>query len=358
MNRYRKRKAEEELADTASYEIERGGTGFGTIIAGIHRKRAEDALEGLSDPFEVEASPTEQSFVSSVSCSLSSTTTTTGGGGKQSSSRELRIEAGLAKNFPSWMNPEVARHSMTRRARKNLPQAHLSRLVKKMDKTYYQDRYKAAFKAATVAGNIPESEKGKHGTGVDAICERINKEMLMSPADRKLAPSTVHRAIQRGEFGISPPTAGRKSTLPKEFTKALAVHSVMMQVSGEGEMSSIKMRTLATAMTLGTPHEGKLTNAHIWKTTRHRHPEYIKPANAVDNEDRRVDWLTYKNIMLWMQRAKKFVLDIEMAKDEPGLIRKCVCLCYIFILPLTSRQPRLFSNCRWRPERGYSCPPK
>ena len=84
VNRYRKRKAEEELADTASYEIERGGTGFGMIIAGIHRKRAEDALEGLSDPFEVQALPTEQSFVSSVSCSSSWTM----GGGKQSSSLE------------------------------------------------------------------------------------------------------------------------------------------------------------------------------------------------------------------------------------------------------------------------------
>ncbi len=87
--------------------------------------------------------------------------------------------------------------------------------------------------------------------------------------------------------GISPLKLGRKSSLPKEFTQALAVHSIMMQVSGEGEMSSIKMRTLATAMTLGTPHEGKLTDAHIWKMTRHRHPEYIKPAQAVDNEDRR-----------------------------------------------------------------------
>ena len=29
VNRFRKRKAEEELADTASYEIKRGGTGFG-----------------------------------------------------------------------------------------------------------------------------------------------------------------------------------------------------------------------------------------------------------------------------------------------------------------------------------------
>ena len=104
-----------------------------------------------------------------------------------------------------------------------------------MDKTYYQDHYNAASKAATVAANIPESEKGKHGTGVDAICEQKNKDMLMSPANR-IAPSMVHRALQRMEFGISPLKAGRKSTLPKEFTKALAVHSTMMQVSSEGEM--------------------------------------------------------------------------------------------------------------------------
>ncbi len=97
----------------------------------------------------------------------------------------------------------------------------------------------------------------------------------------------------------------------------MVVHSVMMQVSGEGEMSSIKMRTLATAMTLGTPHEGKLADARIWKTTRHRHPEYIKPAQAVDNKDRRVDWLTYRNIMLWMKMEKKFLLAVEMAEDAP-----------------------------------------
>ena len=116
----------------------------------------------------------------------------------------------------------------------------------------------------------------------------------------------------------------------------------IMQVSGEGEMSSLKMRTLATAMTLGTPHEGKLTDDHIWKMCRHRHPEYIKPAQAVDNEDRRVDWLTYNNIIKWMKRAKKFLLDIGMAKDEPGIIRKWLWLYCIHILHLTSHlQPLL-----------------
>ena len=138
------------------------------------------------------------------------------------------------------MKPDIVRQSLTRRAHKNLPQAHLFCLMKKMDKNYYYSCYKAAFKATTLAANTPEWKKGKHSTRVYSICERVNQEMLASPTYRKLVSSTVHRAIQGREFGISPPKWGRKSTLPKEFTQALAVHSVMMQVSGEGEMSSIR----------------------------------------------------------------------------------------------------------------------
>ena len=355
VDRFRKRKAEEELADTASYEIKKGRQLLEPIIAGIHRERAEYALESeaeldASSPAIGSLSDLTASLASSLSAASSSSASLTAvqflDPTKNPSSLDQRIESRLA-NFPSWMKSDVARHDMTRRPRKNLPQAHLSRLTKKRDKTYYEDRYKAAFKVATLAANVSKAEKGKRGNGVDSICQRVNDEMLTSPADRKLRPSTLHRAVQRGEFGISPLKLGRKSSLPKELTQALAVHSVMMQVSGEGEMSSIKMRTLATAMTLGTPHEGKLTDAHIWKTTRHRHPEYIKPAQAVDNEDRRVDWLTYGNIMLWMKMAKKFLLAVEMAKDEPGLIRKWRCCCVIIILDLISACLSLFFKCRW-----------
>ena len=231
VDRFCKRKAEEEFADAESYEIKRGGTVFDAMMAGIHRERGEN-LPGLGNSFEVvDASPAKQSFVSNVTASLSSASSSLALAPALVLSREQRIEAGLA-HFPSWLNHEFARHSMSRRPRKNLPQAHLSRLVNKMDKTYYSDCCKNAFKAATLAASIPDSKKGKRGTGIDSICERINKEMLSSPADRKLAPSTLHRAIQRGEFGISPKKLGRKLSLPKEFTQALAVHSIMMQVSG------------------------------------------------------------------------------------------------------------------------------
>jgi hypothetical protein len=92
------------------------------------------------------------------------------------------------------------------------------------------------------------------------------------------------------------------------------------------------MRTLTTAITLGMPHKGKLTLAHIWKATRHNHPEYIKLVKTVDNEDHRVNWLKSKNITDWNKCIKKFIIDIGMGLDKPGLIHKCVCLYFFSII--------------------------
>ncbi len=58
------------------------------------------------------------------------------------------------------------------------------------------------------------------------------------------------------------------------------------------------------------------------------HPEIMNPVKAKNHEDRRVDWLTYKNIMEWNARAKKFLIDIGMAVDEPGIIRSYYFFCW------------------------------
>ena len=47
----------------------------------------------------------------------------------------------------------------------------------------------------------------------------------------------------------------------------------------------------------------------------------MNPVKAKNHEDRRVDWLTYKNIFDWNLRAKQFLIDLGMANDEPGMIR-------------------------------------
>jgi hypothetical protein len=159
VDRFRKRKAEEELADMASYyEIKKGRQLFEPIIAGIHRERSEYALESEAEldaslPAIGSLSDLTASLASSLSAASSSSASLTAvqflEPTKNPSSLDQRVESGLA-NFPSWMKSDVERHNMTRRPRKNLPQAHLSLLTKKRDKTYYEDRYKAAFKVATL----------------------------------------------------------------------------------------------------------------------------------------------------------------------------------------------------------------
>ena len=195
------------------------------------------------------------------------------------------------------------------------------------DKTiehYYQTRYKQAFKAATLKYQQEGSKdnfQGKKGTGIRAIVNKANNEMLASPNDMKLTRAAVHAAILRGEFGVSPPKRGRKPVVNPTLTFALATHSTMMQVSGEGEASAIKMKAVASALMSGTTHEGSVSIDYLWRKTRLSHPEIMNPVKAKNHEDRRVDWLTYKNIFDWNLRAKQFLVDLGMANDEPGMIR-------------------------------------
>ena len=53
---------------------------------------------------------------------------------------------------------------------------------------------------------------------------------------------------------------------------------------------------------------------------------------AKSNKDRRVEWLSYKNIIDWTTRAKAFLIDIGMAKDEPGIICESTCTIIIIII--------------------------
>jgi len=100
-----------------------------------------------------------------------------------------------------------------------------------------------------------KNSEGKRGTELLAVVSRINEEMLSSPNDKKLTKSTVHRAVSRGQFGVSPLKNGRPSKFPPELTHGLACHAVMMQIAGDGEVSSLKMRAITVAVMLGTLHE-------------------------------------------------------------------------------------------------------
>ena len=107
------------------------------------------------------------------------------------------------------------------------------------------------------------NSEGKRGTGLSSVISRINEEMQSSLNDKKLTKSSVYRAVSRGQFGVSPVKNGRPSKVPPELTRGLACHAVMMQISGKGEASSLKMRAIAGAVTLGTLHKNKFSTDYL-----------------------------------------------------------------------------------------------
>jgi hypothetical protein len=95
--------------------------------------------------------------------------------------------------------------------------------------------------------------------------------MLSSPNNQMLKKSTVYDVVAQGEFCVSPLKNGKPVTVPTKLTHSLACHAVMMQAAGKGEASSLKMRAIAKAVTLGTPFENKFSINYLWKT-RVDHP--------------------------------------------------------------------------------------
>jgi len=113
-------------------------------------------------------------------------------------SKAIMLEAAIDV-LPEWCDPDITRKFKSRLARKNLTQAHLSRLTGQVEKRYYDGRYCARYKAATLAVQSAAGAGGKkYGTGLRAAVNRINKEMLNSPHDKKLTKSTIYNAIARG----------------------------------------------------------------------------------------------------------------------------------------------------------------
>ena len=132
------------------------------------------------------------------------------------------------------------------------------------------------------------------------MIKKINEDMLSSPNDRKLSKTTVYTEVsERKQFGKSPPKWGKRESIHAVVPYALAIQSAMMQVSGEGEAPAVNMKATAHALVAGTAHENKFNVAYAWRRARLDYPEILNPVRAKSNEDRRVDWLTYKNIHDW-----------------------------------------------------------
>ena len=103
--------------------------------------------------------------------------------------------------------------------------------TKKCDQHYRDNQYKTAFKEAQrLLTSNRSNAHSKRGEGICVVVKLVNKEYLPSPNDKKISKGAIEIAMVCGGGDIvSPAKRGRKVSIPKELTYALATHAMMMQ---------------------------------------------------------------------------------------------------------------------------------
>ena len=261
------------------------------------------------------------SSLSSSSNSKSASTRTS----ERQKKKQRQVEV-LKSFMPAWLDHDKTIATLSKRPRRSSTNYAQDKFAEKVEEQYRAKRFKVAFKEVQrIVKENQSFDRGaaqpKKGKGIRAVIKAVSEEFLDSPNDIKISRGAIMRALHRGD-NVSPLKAGRKVSVPDVLPYALATHSTMMQVSGNGEACAANMKAVASAVIAGTKYDGRIDVEYLWRKTREKHPEIINPVRAKNHENRRVDWLSYKNLMDWNKRAKKFLVDVGMAKDERGLIRE------------------------------------
>ena len=234
----------------------------------------------------------------------------TADGGHQSPSTDLSpVTMSTFDSARSLLTHASAPQLTTRkRTRRSPKQASEYRLQAKRTKVEYDDRYKAAYKAAT------NTMVAKTGEPVGAMCERLNKAYNLD-GKKRLARSTVYQANNDGLTGTSPRKKGPPPKIPHKLLQMVALHAEVCQV-GNGELRGKDLRRLIGASKVGTVHADSYKVNSVWRKVTREFPESLQAATKIAVEDARAQWTTYDNLNQWFDDVKKDLLDTGLVEDE------------------------------------------
>ena len=200
-------------------------------------------------------------------------------------------------NLPGWMNKEATATTMFGRKKRSRKDKSKDDFAFKIDKEYRERKFKSVWKMATtqLQENNCGPNKGKKGYGARAVAQQYN-HLLVSPGDRTIKHVSLTTQVAMGEFGVSPKKMGRPPKIPDALKKAAALQTVLLQVNGESEASKSKLMATSHALVMKTKWEGTFSHEYLFNAARAKYPEIMNPVTAKSHKDRRVDWLSYKNI--------------------------------------------------------------
>ena len=162
--------------------------------------------------------------------------------------KKKRRQVEVLKTFmPAWLDHDKTIATLSKRPRRSSTNYAQDKFAEKAEQHYREKRFKVAFKEVQriVKENQESLDKGtvqpKKGMGIRAIIKAVSEEYLDSPNDIKISRGAITRALHRGDQ-VSPLKAGQKDIVPHDLTYALATHSTMMQVAGDGEACRARPR--------------------------------------------------------------------------------------------------------------------
>ena len=150
---------------------------------------------------------------------------------------------------------------------------------------------------------------------VPSLVAKLNSKYKLD-GKRKLTRSTLYRAVQHGQVGLSPSKKGPSTKIPELLLDVTATHSEVSQVGNGGELRGRDFKRLIGAAVLGTRYEGKFEVNSVWRKLRERHPEKLQAANVATADDARLRWTTYDNLQLWFDDAKADLFASGLAIDQ------------------------------------------
>ena len=198
------------------------------------------------------------------------------------------------------------------RIRKTPKQATQDRIDTKAASSKFSKRYSAAFKEATRL-----ISSGCHDETVEKLIHNLNvKYDLIANGKKKLAKSTVYRAIAKGISGKSPLKMGPPPIVPSFLVETAAVHAEMCQVGKEGELKSVDIKRTIGAAILGTHMETAFKVETVWRKMKKEYPEKLQAVKLMSVDDSRAQWTAFNNLQQWFNDVKTDILNTGLVLDQ------------------------------------------
>ena len=196
--------------------------------------------------------------------------------------------------------------------RKTPKQATQDRIDAKAASSEFYKRYSAAFKEATRL-----ISSGCHDGTAEELIHSLNlKYDLIANGKRKLAKSTIYRAIAKGIAGKSPLKMGPPPIVPPFLVETAAVHAEVCQADKGGEQKSVDIKRTIGAAILGTHMEKAFKVETVWRKMKREYPEKLQAVKLMSVDDSRAQWTTFTNLQQWFNDVKTDIINTGLVVDQ------------------------------------------